>query len=85
MDGFYYFVLTNENHNAANYTVLIEEITCGPGCETDINGDCIVDLADLSILLGNFGGPGDGDFNNSGTVDLSDLSLLLSQFGNDCN
>ncbi len=85
VDGYYYFVLTNENHNAANYTVLIEEITCGPGCEADLNDDCVVDLSDLATLLADFGQPGPADYDNDGTVDLDDLALLLSQFGNDCN
>lgn len=58
------------------------------GCDTDLNGDCIVDLADLSIVLVNFGGaggPDEGDFNGDGQVDLADLSFLLTQFGNNCN
>lgn len=62
------------------------------GCESDVNGDCRVDLADLAALLAAFNSqPGDGnwnadaDFNEDGRVDLSDLALLLAQFNNDCN
>jgi len=85
MSGYYYFVATNENHNGATYTVQVETMPCGPGCDTDVNNDCVVDLADLSQLLNEFGGPGVADFNNDGVVDLTDLSLLLGQFGSDCN
>ncbi len=83
--GYYYFVATNENHNGANYTVQVETTACGPGCDADVNNDCVVDLSDLSLLLAQFGGPGSADFDNSGTVDLADLALLLSEFGNDCH
>ena len=83
--GYYYFVATNENHNGANYTVQVETTACGPGCDADLNNDCVVDLGDLSQLLAEFGGPGSADYDNSGVVDLADLALLLSQFGNDCN
>jgi len=58
------------------------------------DGDCIVDLSDLSQLLGAYGmatgatredgdiyPPGTGD----GAVNLQDLSELLGQYGDDCN
>ena len=63
----------------------VETTACGPGCDADLNNDCVVDLGDLSQLLAEFGGPGSADYDNSGVVDLADLALLLSQFGNDCN
>ena len=55
----------------------------------DINGDGTVDLADLSIMLSNYGTTGgmtyqDGDLDGDGAVDLSDLSLLLSNYGQSC-
>lgn len=64
--------------------------TCSTaGCDNgDLNGDCSVGLDDLSILLGNFGGPGDredGDTDGDGDVDLTDLSRLLGQYGSDCS
>jgi hypothetical protein len=62
------------------------------GCDSDVNGDCRVDLADLAALLAAFNSqPGDenwnadADFNGDRRVDLADLALLLSQFNNDCN
>lgn len=57
-------------------------------CPGDVNGDRIVDLADLTILLANFGnnaaGPDDGDLDGNSSVDLTDLALLLGQFGSTC-
>ncbi|MCC6360983.1 MAG: hypothetical protein IT450_19765, partial [Phycisphaerales bacterium] len=58
-------------------------------CPADLNGDLEVGLADLAILLSNFGTPGgaghdDGDIDGDGDVDLSDLTLLLSDFGVVC-
>lgn len=54
----------------------------------DIDGNCHVDLADLSILLSSFGAcSGDpaynatADLNASGCVDLSDLAVLLGAYG----
>jgi hypothetical protein len=52
------------------------------GLVGDINGDGIVDTADLGILIGAFGGPGPaGDINGDGVVDTADLGLLISRFG----
>jgi formylglycine-generating enzyme required for sulfatase activity len=51
------------------------------GCTGDLNGDRTVDGADLGILLGNWGGPGNGDFNGNGTVDGGDLGVMLGAWG----
>lgn len=58
-------------------------------CVGDLDFDRVVDLADLSGLLSNFGLNGgaafaDGDFDADGDVDLADLGLLLSRFGTNC-
>ncbi len=59
-----------------------------PACPGDANGDNMIDAADLSVLLSNFGqpaaGPGFGDFNGDGQCDGADLSVLLGQFGSSC-
>jgi len=60
-----------------------------PGCPEDLDGNGIVDLADLSILLGNFGvmsgaDPEDGDLDGDGDVDLADLAPMLAAFGSAC-
>ncbi len=55
-------------------------------CPGDVNGDEVVGLADLQILLFNFsqGGNPPGDLNNDGDVDLADLQILLFNFGSLC-
>ncbi len=60
-----------------------------PDCPTDLNGDNVTDLDDLSIMLVHFGttsgaGPEDGDLDGDGDVDLDDLSALLIAFGQAC-
>ena len=60
------------------------EDQCPVDCPGDINGDGIVDGADLSTLLGAWadsGGPADID--GSGLVDGADLATLLGDWG-DC-
>jgi Subtilase family len=46
----------------------------------DLNGDGVVDGADLGLLLGAWGTPG-ADLNNDGTTDGADLGLLLGAWG----
>lgn len=58
-------------------------------CREDVNGDGLVDLADLSTLLTNFGTTGNvteqqGDTNNDLRIDTEDLSRLLEAFGTAC-
>ncbi len=54
-------------------------------CPGDINGDGIVNIQDLTTLLGSFGQdviPSEGgDLNGDGTVNINDLSLLISNLG----
>ncbi|MFM7260283.1 MAG: hypothetical protein ACKO3W_06725 [bacterium] len=53
----------------------------GSNCPSDIDGNGSVDAADLSSLLGNWGGAGTGDIDGNGTVDAADLSTLLGAWG----
>ncbi len=56
-------------------------------CPGDVNGDGVIDLADLTIFLASFGGPPVfpcADINGDGIVDLLDLTLLLAVFGSPC-
>jgi len=54
----------------------------------NLDGDNVVGLGDLSIVLANFGlspaSPADGDLDGDGDVDLGDLSILLAAFGTTC-
>jgi YVTN family beta-propeller protein len=48
-----------------------------------LGGDGAVNAADMSILLGLWGGPGPADFDGNGTTDAADLATLLGLWG-DC-
>jgi hypothetical protein len=56
-----------------------------PTCPGDLDGDGDTDLADLGILLADFGctapGPCAGDLDGDGDTDLADLGILLADFG----
>ena len=55
---------------------------CPPDCPADINGDGVVDGADLSTLLGAWGeSGGPADIDGSGVVDGADLAALLGEWG----
>lgn len=62
------------------------EFTTTPQLVGDIVGNCQVDLADLSSLLGAFGTTNPTrEVNGTAPINLSDLSLLLSNFGKRCS
>lgn len=54
---------------------------CESDCPSDLNGDGVVDGADLGILLGSWGASGGGDLDGNGVVDGADLGLLLGAWG----
>ena len=70
----------DEPANAAVYKFAV-----GGGCVGDLDGDGDTDLADLGILLADFGctapGPCPGDLDGDGDTDLADLGILLADFG----
>ncbi|RMF81031.1 MAG: DUF4215 domain-containing protein [Planctomycetota bacterium] len=55
-------------------------------CTGDLNGDFVVDLTDLALLLSDFDCTGAcaGDVNGDGATDLTDLAILLSGFDVPC-
>lgn len=53
-------------------------------CPGDLNGDHVVDLEDLSILVSCFKLSACGDLNCDGVTDEKDLSLLLSNYDRVC-
>ncbi|MFI4854947.1 MAG: hypothetical protein ACIAQF_08230 [Phycisphaerales bacterium JB065] len=72
-----------------NYSLQIDhEPAPGPVCPGDFNDDGQINLADLNILLANFGTDvtvwTDGDATGDGSVDLADLNLVLANFGTNC-
>ncbi len=87
--------------DAGSYTVRFTNI-CGattsaaaaltvapPPCPGDANGDSIVNFADITSVLGNWGndyspatGPGDADHN--GVVNFGDITSVLGNWGMSC-
>jgi hypothetical protein len=69
------------NSLSDNVSVLLNQL----GCVGDLDGDGDTDLADLGILLADFGcappGPCAGDINGDGRTRLADLEILLADFG----
>lgn len=62
---------------------------CGCACAGDVDGNGIVELADLALLLSAFGTSGPFgnpcvDIDGNGIVELADLAQLLSAFGSSC-
>jgi hypothetical protein len=55
--------------------------TLPPACPADLDGDGLVDGADLGGLLSGWGAPGAADIDGSGAVDGSDLGIMLSAWG----
>ena len=62
-------------------------IVCEPldtGCDEDINGDGVVDSADLGLLTAAWGTSNpDADVNGDGVVNSADLGLVIAAWG-DC-
>lgn len=59
----------------------------GHSCPGEVNGDGRVDLADLALLLAEFGQDGgllESDQDHDRDVDLTDLALVLANFGAAC-
>ncbi len=62
---------------------LVPEI--GADCFGDVTGDNMVNLADLNLVLANFGATTpEGDADGDGDVNLADLNMVLANFGNNC-
>lgn len=83
-----YAVADAVNMNRAGYIATFTPVVdpppgCPPACP-DLDGDCIVGGADLSVLLGAWGtSDPDADVDGDGTVGGADLSIVLGAWG-DC-
>lgn len=58
-------------------------------CPADLDGDGLIGLDDLNIVLTNFGSTDNatlatGDASGDGSVDLDDLNIVLTAFGSTC-
>ncbi|MCP4497536.1 MAG: hypothetical protein GY825_12240 [Phycisphaeraceae bacterium] len=50
-------------------------------CVGDLNGDGVVDGADLGLLIGGWGTTGLGDLNGDESIDGADLGLMIGAWG----
>lgn len=69
----------NSVTEAAFDNVVVAGAQCiqAPACPADLTGDGVVNGADLSVVLGGWGGRGIGDLTGDGTIDGADLAALL--------
>jgi hypothetical protein len=72
-DPTFFFIFQQWDVGADNIAITYAE----PAIVGDLNGDGVVDGADLGILLSEWGGPG-ADLNGDGVVDGADLGILLA-------
>ena len=80
---YYWGVVANGVGGASVSTPGVFSFTTG--LPADLNGDSVVDTADLGLLIGAFGTSGPvGDLNGDNAVDTADLGLLIGGFGQSC-
>ena len=82
------FALTAGDRGRARATFEIHEISA---CQADVNGDGLVDVQDLLVVLllygtveGGGGYDADIDFDADGEIGLGDLVILLGDYGQPC-
>ncbi|MCP4759487.1 MAG: hypothetical protein GY894_11665 [Planctomycetes bacterium] len=51
-------------------------------CAADLDGNAVVNVNDVLIMIGQFGSPGTADLDGDGLVDTDDLLILLAAWGN---
>ncbi|MCH2135510.1 MAG: hypothetical protein MK101_02885 [Phycisphaerales bacterium] len=68
--------------------VLFESLTIEvmeEGLPGDVNGDCVVDVSDVLLIVSNWGATGgQGDADGDGDTDAVDLLMVLAQWGSSC-
>ena len=75
---------SDENIPGAANSQIVATLTAtigGNANPSDLNGDGVVNGADLGILLAAWGGSGTSDLNGDGTVNGADLGVLLANWG----
>ena len=73
------FGLTDFDLRIDNVTITTNQ---GTACPADLNGDGLVDAADMGAMLALWGAAGSAaDLNDDGVVDAQDLGLLLVEWG----
>jgi len=77
--------LTLTQHRTGANGPLVATLSAPCALAPDLNGDLVVDTADLGLLISAFGTAGpEADLNGDGVVDTADLGLLIAAFGLDC-
>ena len=75
----------NYDSGSVFFTNAYAEVSCGTPCIGDVNGDDMVDAADLGLLIAVWGtDESTCDFNEDGMVDGADLAYILGYWGSDC-
>ena len=78
-------VLSEADCDAALGTYQGDESTCDAGlcsCPTDLNGDFVVDVSDLLLVIDAWGSnSGNADINGDGIVDVGDLLEIVGNWG----
>ena len=75
-------LLTCTGSGTGVVSVMFDPSVDPPGdCSGDFNDDGTVDVNDLLMLIGNWGGSGTGDMNDDGIVDVTDLLMFLDVYG----
>lgn len=78
----------NSVTDAAVDDIVIQRFSCEPlvpACPGDANGDQLVDLADVAIIIDNWETAGPmGDLDQSGTVDLADVAIVINNWAANC-
>jgi hypothetical protein len=75
--GSYVISVTRDDALAISAGATVAWLVDAPAILGDLNGDGLVNGADLGTLLGAWGTPGPGDFNGDGIVNGADLGTLL--------
>ena len=78
-----YIIYTSNFENLGSVDNPDDIIIINPPVQGDLNGDGLVDVIDLLIVVadwGNCNGTCDSDLNNDGTVDVLDLLVLIANW-----
>lgn len=77
--------LADPDEFAAAFAFVEDSLNPAPTCPGDVTGDGSINLADLNLVLANFGQTTpEGDTNGDGVVNLADLNAVLAAFGTNC-
>ena len=72
---------TNDPTIVGSTQTVLNEYTV-PSCDGDIDENGTVDVADILILIADWGsGTGPSDLNSDGTVDVADILILIAAWG----